>query len=82
MKKIQLKSGNEIPAVGFGTWNLNEKECEKAVKSAIESGYRHIDTADYYGNHKEVGKGINNTDIARENLFITSKVWKIDLKYN
>lgn len=82
MKKIQLKSGNEIPAVGFGTWNLNDKECEKAVKSAIESGYRHIDTADYYGNHKEVGKGINNTDIARDNLFITSKVWKTDLKYN
>lgn len=82
MKKIKFKSGNKIPIVGFGTWNLNGKECEKAVENAIEFGYRHIDTADYYGNHKEVGKGINNTDIDREKIFITSKVWKTDLQYN
>jgi 2,5-diketo-D-gluconate reductase B len=80
LKTLKLKSGHEIPLLGIGTWNMGGAVCEKSVRAALEMGYRHIDTADIYGNHREVGKGIKGYD--RSGLFITSKVWRSDLAYD
>lgn len=78
MKTIKLKQGNEIPLLGLGTWKLTGEECIKSVLQALEIGYRHIDTADLYDNHESVGEGIKNSGIKREDLFLTSKVWRDD----
>lgn len=77
---IELKDGNKIPILGLGTWQLTGKSCEQSVKDAISLGYNHIDTAEFYGNHKEIGRAIKNAD--RKKLFITSKVWYDNLKYD
>ncbi|MFW5976822.1 MAG: aldo/keto reductase [Bacillota bacterium] len=82
MKNIKLKSGDKIPALGLGTWQNNGKNCINSVKKAIELGYTHIDTADAYNNHKEVGKGIKKSGINRENLFLTTKIWRENLSYS
>ena len=58
MKKLKLKEGNDIPIIGFGTWLLKRDECRRSVETALEVGYRHIDTADVYGNHEEVAKAM------------------------
>lgn len=79
MKTFQLNDGNEIPALGFGTWKLTGDKCTEAVKNALEIGYRHIDTADMYGNHSEVNKGIKESGIAREEIFLTTKIPPHDL---
>ena len=76
----KLKSSHKIPVVGLGTWELTGRTCFQAVKKAIELGYRHIDTAEIYGNQKEIGAAIKGFD--REKLFITSKVWRSNLHYN
>ena len=73
---IKLSNGYNIPCVGFGTWQVTGDEtAEKTVINAIESGYRHIDTAAAYGNEAAVGEAIRNCGIDREKLFVTSKVW-------
>ena len=69
MKKI-----NEIPQLGFGTFQITE-DCSNLVKLAIENGYRHIDTAQLYNNEAEVGQGIKDASITRDNIFLTTKVW-------
>ena len=79
MKKLKLKEGNDIPIIGFGTWLLKRDDCRRSVETALEVGYRHIDTADAYGNHEEVAKAIRNSGLKREELFITSKVWRSEL---
>ena len=72
---------DSIPLLGFGTWNLrvNAQNTSDAVSAAIRTGYRHIDCAKVYGNQKEVGKGIANglkkTNIKRNEIWITSKLW-------
>ncbi len=68
----RLRSGYEMPILGLGTWRLTGEECTLAVSKAIEMGYSHIDTADAYGNHVEVGQGLASFD--RSGLFVTSKV--------
>ncbi|AKK05286.1 aldo/keto reductase, diketogulonate reductase [Corynebacterium mustelae] len=74
-----LNDGTEMPAIGFGTWKITGPEAVGIVRSAIELGYRHIDTAAIYGNEVEVGKAINDAiaagDVTRDELFITSKLW-------
>lgn len=76
MKNFKLNNGVEIPAIGFGTWQIEEGEkAYQAVKTAIEKGYTHIDTAAVYGNEVSVGKAIKESGVARENLFITTKLW-------
>lgn len=74
-----LNDGTEMPAIGFGTWKLRGDDALAAVRSAIDNGYRHIDTAAIYQNEVEVGKAIKDAitagDVSREDLFITSKVW-------
>jgi 2,5-diketo-D-gluconate reductase B len=64
-----------IPLIGFGTWQLTSQECYHAVRTALEIGYRHIDTAHIYGNHREVGEAIIDSGIHRKDLFVTSKLW-------
>jgi 2,5-diketo-D-gluconate reductase B len=73
MKFIELK-GTRVPALGFGTWPLSGSDGARAVREAIEVGYRHIDTAQLYGNEAEVGKGIAESGIARGELWVTTKL--------
>lgn len=80
MKSIKLASGYEMPVLGIGTWELTGEKCKKAVATALKLGYTHIDTADYYHNHKDVGEVIKNFD--RKKLFITTKVQGSDLDYD
>ena len=65
----------KIPRLGLGTWQLEGDHCAYAVSKAIEIGYRHIDTAQIYGNEAEVGRGIRDAGVARDELFVTTKVW-------
>jgi len=81
MNKLKFENGDQMPAIGLGTWKSEPKEVKNAVKIAIEAGYRHIDCAAAYGNEKEVGEGIKEaTGIKREDLWITSKLWNADHK--
>lgn len=64
-----------MPAIGLGTWQLTGEECVAGVAHALAVGYTHIDTADIYGNHREVAQGIKNSGVARDKIFITTKVW-------
>jgi 2,5-diketo-D-gluconate reductase B len=82
MIKKKLKTGDEIPVIGFGTYTLQGSEGIKAIETAIELGYRHIDTAENYNNQREVARAISNSNIDREELFITSKVSYEHLKYD
>jgi diketogulonate reductase-like aldo/keto reductase len=68
-------NGAKIPAIGLGTFLLQGETATKAVVAALESGYRHIDTADMYGNEREVGAGLRAGGIPREDVFVTTKVW-------
>lgn len=79
MPKIKLNNGVDMPLVGLGVYKMDTPaECEKAIITAIEAGYRHIDTATLYGNEKAVGRAIKNCGIPREELFITTKLWVHD----
>lgn len=76
MQTIKLNNGVEIPILGFGVFQITDPaECERCVVDAIQVGYRHIDTAASYMNEEAVGKGIKQSGIAREDLFITTKLW-------
>lgn len=76
MEKIKLNNGLEIPVLGFGVFQITDPaQCEQSVVDAVEVGYRHIDTAQSYFNEEAVGKGIKRSGIAREELFITTKLW-------
>lgn len=82
MKKIILNNGLEMPVLGFGVFQVPDPaECEKAVIDAIDTGYRLIDTAASYGNEAAVGNAIKNSGVAREDLFITTKLWVQDTGY-
>jgi 2,5-diketo-D-gluconate reductase A len=72
---ITLSSGYDIPQLGFGVFLVPPAEAEKAVSEALEVGYRHIDTAAIYGNEEGVGAAIAKSGIAREDLFVTTKLW-------
>lgn len=82
MKKIVLDDGVEIPILGFGTWELTGQACIDSVEKALKTGYTHIDTADRYGNHREVGTGIKKSHIKREMIFLTTKLPPFDLSYD
>ncbi|MBC1729274.1 aldo/keto reductase [Listeria seeligeri] len=82
MKTIKLNNGVEIPILGFGTYQITEpEEAEKAIIEAIKAGYRHIDTAQSYMNEEAVGKGIAESGVSREELFITTKIWVENTSY-
>jgi 2,5-diketo-D-gluconate reductase A len=71
---IQLNDGNEIPQLGFGVFQIPPEETADAVRTAIEHGYRHIDTAQMYENERGVGEGIRASGVPREEIFVTSKL--------
>jgi len=76
MQTVKLNNGVEIPILGFGVFQIADpEECVRSVVDAIETGYTHIDTAASYMNEESVGKGINASGIAREDLFVTTKLW-------
>lgn len=72
---MRLNSGDDLPVVGLGTYALYGKACTNAVISAVKSGYRLIDTASFYGNEREVGEGIRKSGIAREAIFVQTKLY-------
>ncbi|WP_262897688.1 aldo/keto reductase [Dyadobacter sandarakinus] len=76
MEKVILNNGIEMPVLGFGVFQVPDlAECERSVLDAIETGYRLIDTAASYGNEQAVGNAIKSSGVAREDLFITTKLW-------
>jgi 2,5-diketo-D-gluconate reductase A len=76
MQKVKLNNGVEMPVLGFGVFQVTDlSECERSVIDAISTGYRLIDTAASYGNEEAVGNAIKQSGVAREELFITTKVW-------
>jgi len=72
---VRLNDGTLIPQLGFGTWQVENRDAPKAVEEAIKAGYRSIDTAAIYGNEEGVSAGIRAAGIPREQLFITTKLW-------
>ena len=81
MQKVRLNNGVEMPILGFGTFQIPDNETEQAVIQAIQAGYRHIDTAQSYMNEEATGLGIANSGVAREELFITTKIWIENTSY-
>ena len=75
MQTFTLNNGVQIPVLGFGVFQIPPAETAQAVAEAIKAGYRHIDTAQAYMNEAEVGQGVKQSGVAREEIFITSKVW-------
>ena len=72
-----------MPMLGLGTWeNEDPEQCTESVRSALETGYRHIDTAQAYGNEESVGEGIEQADVPREDVFLATKVWTSNLNYD
>jgi 2,5-diketo-D-gluconate reductase A len=76
MQNVKLNNGIEIPILGFGVFQITDSsECERSVVDAIQTGYSHIDTAASYLNEEAVGRGVKQSGVAREKLFITTKLW-------
>jgi len=71
---IELNDGAHIPQLGFGVFQIGAEDTASAVKAALETGYRHIDTAEMYGNEREVGQGVRDAGLDRADVFITSKL--------
>ena len=82
MRKIKLNNGIEIPTLGFGVYQIDEKHCEQAVLDAIDVGYRLIDTATAYQNERQVGNAIKVSGVDRKDLFITTKLWLNQASYD
>jgi len=82
METVTLNNGIQMPVVGFGVFQIPDaQDCERCVIDAIQTGYRLIDTAASYMNEEAVGKGIRQGGVAREELFITTKLWVQDVGY-
>ena len=82
MDHVTLNNGVQMPIVGFGVFQIADpKECERSVVDAIECGYRLIDTAASYMNEQAVGQGLRRSGVARDDLFVTTKLWVQDTGY-
>ncbi|WP_393953462.1 aldo/keto reductase [Streptomyces murinus] len=79
---IILNNGVEMPQVGFGVWQVPDDEAERAVGTALEAGYRSIDTAAAYGNEEGTGRAIAASGLPREDIFVTTKLWNSDQGYD
>jgi len=83
METVTLNNGVKMPILGFGVFQVTDlSECERSVIDAIETGYRLLDTAASYGNEQAVGAAIKKSGIAREDLFVTTKLWVEDASYD
>lgn len=81
-KPPDVPRADGMPTLGLGTWQNDEHDaCVESVKTALEMGYRHIDTAQIYGNEEAVGEGIEQADVPREDIFLATKVWTSSLAY-
>jgi 2,5-diketo-D-gluconate reductase B len=74
--------GARIPKLGLGTWQNTGQSCADAVRMGLEMGYRHVDTAEIYDNENQVGEGIAAADVDREDFFLTTKVWRSNLRHD
>ena len=82
MDDVTLNNGVEMPALGFGVFQVTDlAECERAVAGALDAGYRLIDTAASYGNEEAVGRALARSGVDRKDLFITTKLWLADAGY-
>jgi 2,5-diketo-D-gluconate reductase A len=79
---LTLNNGVQIPQLGFGVWQVPDEEVGAAVQTALEAGYRSIDTAAIYGNEEGTGRAIAAAGVAREDLFVTTKLWNSDQGYD
>lgn len=75
MEMMKLYNGVEIPANGFGVYQVSKEDCKESVLTALKTGYRHIDTAQSYFNEEEVGAALKESDVPRNEIFLTTKVW-------
>jgi 2,5-diketo-D-gluconate reductase A len=78
---VTLNDGNSIPQVGLGVWQTPPEETERAVATALDAGYRHIDTAAAYGNEGEVGSAVAKSGLPREDVYLVTKLWNADHGY-
>jgi 2,5-diketo-D-gluconate reductase A len=76
--RVTLNDGNSIPQVGLGVWQTPAEDTERAVAAALQAGYRHIDTAAAYRNEAETGRGLVNSGVPREDVFLVTKLWNSD----
>ncbi len=82
MKTVKLNNGVEMPAIGFGVYQIPAGDTERCVSDALEVGYRMIDTAASYFNEKQVGDAIRHSGLKREEIFVTTKLWVQDHEYD
>jgi diketogulonate reductase-like aldo/keto reductase len=82
MEQVELNNGVEIPAIGLGVFQTPPDETRDAVSAALETGYRHIDTAAAYGNEREVGEALAASDVDRSEVFVETKIWISDYGYD
>ena len=80
--EYQVIKGEKVPSLGLGTWRLSGEECVRAVERALALGYRHVDTAQMYANEEEVGRGIRNSGVDREEVFLVTKVRTSSFSYD
>src|ERR1700722_9910809 len=78
---VTLNDGNSIPAVGFGVFKIPPTDAEDAVSTALQAGYRHIDTAAVYGNERETGRAVAESGVPRDELYLVTKLWNADQGY-
>src|SRR3954470_11997913 len=79
---ITLNGGNSMPQVGLGVWQTPPEDTERAVATALDAGYRHIDTAAGYFNESEVGRAVASSGLPRDDVFVTTKLWNADQGYD
>lgn len=75
MEYVTLNNGIKMPMLGYGVYQVTNDECERCVRDALDVGYRSIDTAQAYGNEEAVGRGIKNSGVKRDDIFLATKVW-------
>lgn len=75
METMKLYNGVEVPASGFGVYQVSKEDCKESALTALKTGYRHIDTAQSYFNESEVGEALKESDVPRKEIFLTTKVW-------
>ena len=71
--------GADVPEIGLGTYKLHDRECEQIVRTALQIGYRHIDTAQIYKNEREIGEALKVANVPRDEIFLTTKIWHTNL---
>ena len=79
---VPLNDGKSIPAVGFGVFKIPAEDAQQAVSTALQAGYRHIDTAAVYGNERETGRAIAESGVPRDELYVVTKLWNADQGYD